>query len=72
MTAFKILLADNHTLVRAGIRALLEQIPNVEAEVKKEFNVNVVSATQAAVWDGLRLAGVTDKIAGYGRLFSEF
>jgi DNA-binding NarL/FixJ family response regulator len=29
MTAFKILLADNHTLVRAGIRALLEQIPNV-------------------------------------------
>jgi DNA-binding NarL/FixJ family response regulator len=29
MTAFTILLADNHTLVRAGIRALLEQIPNV-------------------------------------------
>jgi len=29
MSAFKILLADNHTLVRAGIRALLEQIPNV-------------------------------------------
>ncbi len=29
MTAFKILLADNHTLVRAGIRALLEQIPDV-------------------------------------------
>ena len=27
--AFTILLADNHTLVRAGIRALLEQIPNV-------------------------------------------
>ncbi|MEO6028759.1 MAG: response regulator transcription factor [Candidatus Binatia bacterium] len=26
---FKILLADNHTLVRAGIRALLEQIPDV-------------------------------------------
>ena len=25
----KILLADNHTLVRAGIRALLEQIPDV-------------------------------------------
>lgn len=29
MTPFKILLVDNHTLVRAGIRALLEQIPNV-------------------------------------------
>lgn len=29
MTPFKILLVDNPTLVRAGIRALLEQIPNV-------------------------------------------
>jgi DNA-binding NarL/FixJ family response regulator len=29
VTPFKILLADNHTLVRAGICALLEQIPNV-------------------------------------------
>ncbi len=29
MTPFKILLVDNHALVRAGIRALLEQIPNV-------------------------------------------
>jgi DNA-binding NarL/FixJ family response regulator len=29
MAALKVLLADNHTLVRAGIRALLEQIPNV-------------------------------------------
>lgn len=29
MTPFKILLADNHALVRAGIRALLEQLPNV-------------------------------------------
>jgi DNA-binding NarL/FixJ family response regulator len=29
MAPLKILLADNHTLVRAGIRALLEQIPDV-------------------------------------------
>jgi DNA-binding NarL/FixJ family response regulator len=29
MTSLKVLLVDNHTLVRAGIRALLEQIPNV-------------------------------------------
>ena len=28
-TPFKILLADNHTLVRAGIRAWVKQIPNV-------------------------------------------
>jgi DNA-binding NarL/FixJ family response regulator len=29
MTALKILMVDNHALVRAGIRALLEQIPDV-------------------------------------------
>ena len=29
MSPWKVLLADNHTLVRAGIRALLEQIPDV-------------------------------------------
>jgi maleate isomerase len=50
------------------------QWPTIEAidTLEKEFNVNVVSATQAAVWDGLRLVGITDKIEGYGRLFSEF
>ena len=50
------------------------QWPTIEAidTLEKEFNVNVVSATQSAIWDGLRLVGVTDKIEGYGRLFSEF
>jgi len=30
MTSLRILLADDHTLVRAGIRALLAQMPNIE------------------------------------------
>ena len=28
-TPIRVLLADDHTLVRAGIRALLEKVPNV-------------------------------------------
>ena len=50
------------------------QWPTIEAiaPLEAEFNVNVISATQAAIWDGLRLAGVTDRIEGYGRLLSEF
>jgi maleate isomerase len=50
------------------------QWPTIEAidALEKEFRVNVVSATQAAIWDGLRLAGIPDKIEGFGRLFSEF
>lgn len=30
MSAIRVLLADDHTLVRAGIRSLLERIPHVE------------------------------------------
>src|ERR1700694_2007976 len=30
MNAIRVLLADDHVLVRAGIRALIEKIPNVE------------------------------------------
>ena len=50
------------------------QWPTIEAiaPLEQEFSVNVITATQAAIWDGLRLAGVTDRIEGYGRLFSEF
>jgi len=36
MTATRVLLADDHALVRAGIRALIEKIPN--AEVVGEAN----------------------------------
>ncbi len=48
--------------------------PTIEAiePIEREFGVNVVSASQAAIWDGLRIASVGDKIAGYGRLLGEF
>ena len=39
---------------------------------ERAFGVNVVRASQAAIGDGLRLAGVGDRIAGYGRLLREF
>jgi maleate cis-trans isomerase len=31
----------------------------------------VVTALQAIIWEGMRLAGVHDRIEGYGRLFRE-
>jgi maleate isomerase len=48
--------------------------PTIEAiePLEREFGVSVVSAAQAAIWDGLRLAGVKDRIEGYGRLLREF
>ncbi len=48
--------------------------PTIEAiaPLEREFGVNVVSASQAAIWDSLRLAGVADKIEDYGRLFRDF
>ena len=36
MGAIRILLADDHTLVRAGIRALLESLPDVEVVAESE------------------------------------
>jgi len=35
-------------------------------------NGDVMAASQACIWDALRLAGVNDRIEGYGRLFREF
>jgi maleate isomerase len=42
------------------------------APLEQEFGVSVMAAAQACVWDALRLVGVTDRIAGYGRLLREF
>ena len=42
-------------------------IDRLEAAIGKP----VVSSTQATLWHMLRLAGVTDPIAGYGRLLRE-
>ena len=46
-------------------------VPAIEP-LEKEFGVKVVTALQAIIWEGMRLAGVNDKVQGYGRLFREF
>src|SRR5262249_20513415 len=48
--------------------------PVIEAieALEQEFGVTVMAASQACVWDALRLVGVNDRIAGYGRLLREF
>lgn len=38
-------------------------------EVEEELNVNVVTASQAIIWEALRRCGIRDPIPGYGRLF---
>jgi maleate isomerase len=47
--------------------------PVIEAiePLEREFGVTVMAASQACVWDALRLVGVNDRIAGYGRLLRE-
>jgi len=40
--------------------------------LEREFPVSVMAASQACIWDALRLAGVDDRIHGYGRLLREF
>jgi maleate isomerase len=48
--------------------------PVIEAiePLEREFGVSVMAASQACVWDALRLTGVNDRIDGYGRLLREF
>jgi maleate isomerase len=40
--------------------------------LERELGVNVVASIQAIVWEGLRLAKIDDRIAGYGRLLREY
>jgi maleate cis-trans isomerase len=48
--------------------------PVIEAidALERELGVTVMAASQACVWDALRLVSVNDRIAGYGRLLREF
>jgi maleate isomerase len=48
--------------------------PVIEAidVLEQEFGVSVMAASQACVWDALRLVGVNDRIEGYGRLLREY
>jgi len=47
--------------------------PSVHAiePLEQEFGVNVVTDLQAVLWEGLRLAGIDDRIDGYGKLLRE-
>jgi maleate isomerase len=40
--------------------------------LEQELGVNVVASLQAIAWEGLRLAEINDRIAGYGRLLREY
>lgn len=40
--------------------------------MEREFGIDVVTSVQAIVWEGLRKAGVGDRISGYGRLLRAF
>jgi maleate isomerase len=40
--------------------------------LEREFGVSVMAASQACIWDALRIVGVSDRIAGYGRLLRDF
>jgi maleate isomerase len=40
--------------------------------LEREFGVTVMAASQACIWDALRLVGVNERIEGYGRLLRQF
>lgn len=39
--------------------------------LEQELGVNVIASIQATVWEGMRLAGIDDKVEGYGKLLRE-
>ncbi len=71
-------LEEAHQLLRAnpGVDTLHCPSPhwpmaaNIQA-LEDEFHINVVTSGQAITWHALRLAGIKDSIAGYGRLLRD-
>lgn len=53
--------------ISCGALRSLEVVDFIESKLKKP----VVASNQAMIWDTLRLAGIEDKITGYGLLLSE-
>ena len=53
--------------ISCGNLRTIDAIPVLE----EAFGRPVISSNQALVWSGLRLAGINDQIAGYGRLFCQ-
>ena len=65
---------SHDTLVQrlAMMLVKLNQGENLDPRaLAQEFGVNVITALQAIIWEGMRLAGVNDKVANYGKLFRE-
>ena len=54
--------------VSCGALRSLEVIGEIEARAGKP----AICSNQAMIWDCLRLAGIDDRISGYGRLFAEY
>ena len=54
--------------VSCGALRTLEVIAEIERRAAKP----AVCSNQAMIWDCLRLAGVDDRLQGYGRLLSDF
>ncbi len=54
--------------ISCGALRALEVVDEIEARAGKP----VICSNQAMIWDCLRLAGIEDRIEGYGRLFREF
>ena len=66
-------LTQNHEeadaiFISCGALRSLEVVEEIEQQAGKP----VICSNQAMLWDCLRLAGVNDRLHGYGRLFREF
>ena len=53
--------------VSCGALRMIDVVDSVEAKLRKP----VICSNQAMIWDTLRLAGIDDRIDGFGRLFRE-
>jgi len=53
--------------VSCGALRTLDVVQRIEDQAGKP----VIASNQAMIWDTLRLAGIDDRIAGYGRLLSD-
>ena len=40
-------------------------------ELEQELGVNVITASQAIIWEGLRRCNISERVSGYGRLLRE-
>lgn len=54
--------------ISCGALRTLDVVGEIEARAGKP----VIASNQAMIWDTLRLAGVDDRIEGYGRLLSQY